>query len=96
MPAPIALADLTYERGKAVVLKGRADSNADIADAMRALGRMPLFRQALLDSAQARTDTVEPGYDFQITCPLATANDVTLPSSKTPRRSPAAKGAAPR
>ena len=83
VPDGITLTDLTYERGKVVLLKGRATSNTALTTAVAAVNRLPVFERALLDHATLVKEKGEQGYDFQITCTLPAGADPTLGTEKS-------------
>jgi len=70
MPEGIALSNLACDRGKSVVLKGRADSNPTLATAVRALNNLVVFERATLDYSNLIKGEDAQAYDFQITCIL--------------------------
>jgi hypothetical protein len=91
LPAKILLADFTFDRGKGtVILKGHADSDATVAEALQRLAKLDTVARATLDSVTAARADVAPatpaaapaavpsGYDFQITCLLPSSGDPTL------------------
>lgn len=75
LPRGIILVDFAYDRGKAVVLKGRADSNTVLAAAMAAVARIGGFASVMLDYSTLVSKEVGTSYDFQITCTLPAASD---------------------
>lgn len=94
LPEKIKVTDLTFVRGKSVVLKGRAASNEVLAKSMSVINRMPCFEHATLDYSNRATDVLDPGYDFQITCGLSAGADPTLETGK--RAGSARKGVSSR
>lgn len=70
LPAGITLASFSYDRGKTVVLKGRAESNPTLADAVQAINRLPVVERATLDYSTLVKGEGGKGYDFQISCTL--------------------------
>lgn len=80
LPPGIALTDFMYQRGKSVVLKGRAESNAVLAAAMSTLTSLTGIDRVMLDHANLETDETgkERGYVFQFTCVLPASADPTV------------------
>jgi len=70
LPPGITLVNFSYDQGKVVVLKGRAESNPALAVAVQAINRMPVFARATLDYSTTVKGNGAKGYDFQITCTL--------------------------
>jgi Tfp pilus assembly protein PilN len=87
LPAGVTLATLSGDRGKTVVLKGRANSNPELATAVNALNSLAVFDRATLDySTLVKGDDAE-GYDFQISCVLpADRNQTAGSSARQPRK----------
>ncbi len=100
LPAKIILSDFTYDRGKStVLLKGHADSDATVADALQRLSALDAVARATLNSTSAAHVDAAPtavptpattGFDFQITCQLPPTGDPTLaaPRTRTARTRP--------
>ncbi|MHB9110259.1 MAG: PilN domain-containing protein [Armatimonadota bacterium] len=84
LPPGITLANFSYDRGKTVVLKGRAESNPVLAIAVQAINRLPVFERATLDYSTMVKGEGAKGYDFQITC--------TLPADRNAASGSAARG----
>jgi hypothetical protein len=93
LPAGIGLTNFSYERGKAVVLQGRADSNIVLAEAMTVINRQTMFAGAILNYSNLVKSATEHGYDFQITCTLPPGSDLTLGPAKPQRPAAPQKGA---
>ena len=81
LPAGILLSDFTYDRDKAVILKGRADDNAALVTALNMLNQMTFLDHSSLDYAHEAKRTGTTGYEFQITCTLAKSGAQTPASS---------------
>jgi len=90
LPAGITLSNLAYDRGKTVVLKGRAVSNPALATAVGAINRLAIFDHAILDYSTLAKGDAGKGYDFQITCVLPA--DQTLGAGTTQRNTQSGKG----
>ena len=86
LPPGITLANFSYDRGKTVVLKGRAESNPALAAAVQAINRLSVVERATLDYSTLVKGEGDKGYDFQITC--------TLPADRNAATGPAGGGQA--
>ncbi len=105
LPAGITLTDFTYQREKAVVLQGHADSNSLLASATAVIDRTAVFDNVMLNfSTQAKSEALAAknavslakgnaghGYDFQMTCTLPVGGDPTLGTGKQTRMAPSNK-----
>lgn len=75
MPEGVILSNLTFDRGRTLVLKGRVPSNDALTATLESVTGMTVFARAMLDYSHQVKDG--QGYDFQITCPLPPSNDPT-------------------
>jgi len=92
LPSGITLESLSYDRGKTVVLKGRAVTNPALASAVRVLNRLAVFDRATLNFSNLAKSDDGQGYDFQITCVLPANRDSTMGSgTKQPRKGQVAR-----
>jgi hypothetical protein len=82
LPKTLTLSDFTYTRGKALVIKGRADVQSTVATALRTLHDLPGVKRANLDYATLAKGEDAKGYDFQITCVLTPVDDPTVGSGR--------------
>ncbi|HEY3379701.1 MAG TPA: pilus assembly protein PilM [Armatimonadota bacterium] len=77
LPPGITLTNLAYDRGKMVVMKGRATSNTVLASAMSALTQMGVVTHVMLNYSNQVKETDGQGYDFQISATLPPTTDPT-------------------
>ena len=88
LPKEMTLSDLTYNRGKAVIIKGRADTNARLAAALASINGLAVFERVILDYSTASREEGTQGYDFQMTCILPAISDPTLGTGRNTTAQP--------
>ena len=93
LPGGITLSDLAYDRDKATLsLTGYADSETAVAAAVAALSKGEGIQEAVLEQATAVKSDAVKGYDFRISCKLATTKDPTLAAERARARKTTPKG----
>jgi len=92
MPKELMLTDLTYERGKTLTVRGRADSTRAVAEALQTVSALAVVEHATLDYSTLAREKMAHGYDFQITCTLTPTEDPTLSTGREKKSAPARTG----
>jgi type IV pilus assembly protein PilM len=71
VPDGVSLTDFSYKGGSAVVLRGQATSNAQVAQLTQGVTDMGVFENTMLDFVNTSTTNTVTAYNFQLTCTLS-------------------------